>query len=476
MIRVIIKVLLFFAAVGAAAVGATYLADSGQSLRIVVANWEFNLGALQAVIVALAGLFAIWLLFKLLGLGFAFLRFLLGDTTAVTRFLTRTRARKGYEALAEGMLAIASGEGRIAQVKAQRAERYLKRPELTQLLAAQAAEVAGDPRKAEAAYKNLLNDKRTRFVGIQGLMRLKLTAGDTATALKLAEKAFALKPRHQEVQNTLLKLQTEKGDWKGARNVLGAKARQGLLPRDVHRRRDALLALQEAKGIFAEGATIQAREAAIAAAKSSPDLVPAVVLASQAYIEKGDAKNATRVLVKAWEANPHPDIAAAFAAIEPDETPAQRLTRFETLVAAYPSHVETRLLQAELYVAAEDFVSARRALGDLTEKEPNARVLAIMAAIARGEGEDDAVVRGFLSRALVASRGPQWCCDKCHNIQAEWAPVCDNCGSFDTLSWREPPQGGVGLSHGAELLPLIVSGPKSAQAGAAAAPEAAPAS
>jgi HemY protein len=69
------------------------------------------------------------------------------------------------------------------------------------------------------------------------------------------------------------------------------------------------------------------------------------------------------------------------------------------------------------------------------------------------------VVRGWLARALTAPRGPQWCCDKCQNIQADWSPVCDNCGGFDTLSWREPQKGAAPLPHGAEMLPLIVGKP-----------------
>ena len=143
----------------------------------------------------------------------------------------------------------------------------------------------------------------------------------------------------------------------------------------------------------------------------------------------------------------------------PPRTPAQRLKRFDALLRLKPEHEETRLLRAELNIAAEDFPAARRALGDLPQTHPTARTLAIMAAIERGEGADDAVVRGWLARALTASRGPQWVCDNCQNIQADWAPVCDNCGGFDTLSWREPPQGSTPMPNGAEMLPLIVGRP-----------------
>jgi HemY protein len=82
-----------------------------------------------------------------------------------------------------------------------------------------------------------------------------------------------------------------------------------------------------------------------------------------------------------------------------------------------------------------------------------------MAAIERGEGSDEAVVRGWLSKALVAPRGPQWCCDKCQAIHAEWHPICDNCGGFDTLSWREPQENTAQSARGAELLPLMVQPP-----------------
>ena len=459
MIWSLIKILLFVAAVAALTLGAGQLLETGGSLRIAVAGYEFTLKPLQATFAGLALVLSVWLTMRIVALVFAILRFLTGDETALSRYFDRNRERKGYEALADGMMAIASGEGRVALSKAARAERYLGKPELTNLLSAQAAEMTGDTAKATEIYRRLLADDRTRFVGVRGLMKQKLTEGDTATALKLAEKAFALKPKHEEVQDVLLKLQSGAGDWHGARVTLGSKLRQGLLPRDVHRRRDAVLALQEAKEVFAEGTAIEAREAAINANRLSPDLIPAAVMAARSYVADGQPKYAVRLLKKAWGAQPHPDLAAAFAAIEPGETPAERLKRFEPVLRLAPDHEETRLLRAELNLAAEDFPAARRALGDLAETHPTARTLTIMAAVARGEGATEAVVRGWLARALTASRGPLWCCDNCHNIQGDWTPVCDNCGGFDTLSWREPAQGGVPMAHGAEMLPLIIGAP-----------------
>ncbi|MEH7827714.1 heme biosynthesis protein HemY [Gemmobacter denitrificans] len=459
MIWALIKGLIFFAAVAAATYGAHLLLDSGDGLRITAAGYEFTLGPLQAVLAILAIFGTLWLLIKLVGLLMAVLHFINGDETAISRYFDRNRERKGYQALSEGLLALASGENRVALSRAVKAERLLGKPELTNLLVAQAAEAAGDGKRAAEAYKALLQHEDSRFIGIRGLLTQKIAEGDRETALKLAEKAFAMKPRHAETQDILLQLQAEAQDWKGARATLGAKARAGGLSRDVFRRRDAVLALQQAKGVMAEGASIEAREAAIDANKLSPDLIPAAALAARNLALAGDAKGATRVIRKAWEAQPHPDLAAAFADIVPEETAEARLKRFGTLLSIKPDHPETRMLKAELLIAAEDFPAARRALGNLVDSAPTGRSLALMAAIARGEGADEAEVRAWLAKALVAPRGPQWCCDKCQTIHAEWAPICGNCGGFDTLSWREPPQGAAPRMSGAELLPLLVNPP-----------------
>lgn len=456
MLWLIIKVAVFIALVGAATFGAAYLMDLEGGVRIVMAGVEINLTPIKAMIALLVLVLAIWLLLKLAGFLVAVLRFVNGDETAISRHFERNRLDKGYRALGEGVLALASGEGARAMAEAARAEKYLRKPALTDLITAQAAEMAGNKAKAEAAFKRLLTNQKTRFVGVRGLLRQKLEAGDTDTALKLAKTAFALKPRHEEVQDTLLQLQADKGDWKGARATLGAKLKYGALPRDVHRRRDAVLALSEARDVLDEGKSIEAREAAIEANRLSPDLIPAAVLAARGYMEAGKPAKAARVITKAWLMRPHPDLAAAFAAIEPDETPHARLKRFGKLLKVHPDNRETRLLEAELNLAAEDFPAARRALGDLAEVEPDARALAIMAAIERGEGAPDAVVKGWLARALGAPRGPQWCCDNCQHVHAEWRPVCEKCHSFDTLSWRAPADGAVSTPTGLEMLPLLV--------------------
>lgn len=452
----LIKFFVFGAVVVALTLTSIYLMDAEGGIQITVAGREFTLDPLQSVIAGIVLILLVWVLLKLLSLLLAVWHFLNGDETAITRYFNRNRERKGFEALSEGMMALASGEGRMALAKAAKAEKYLNKPELTNLLTAQAAELSGDRKTATETYKKLIADERTRFVGVRGIMKQKLADGDKDTARKLAEKALALKPRHEETQDVLLQLQAQAQDWAGARHTLSTKLKYGSMPRDVHRRRDAVLALSEARDLLREDAGIDMQEAAIEANRLSPDLIPAAAMAARSHIAKGKPKLATRVLKKAWEAQPHPGLAAAFAEIAPNETPQERIKRFAALTRVHPHNHETRLVLAELNIAAEDFPEARRALSDVIEKEPDARVYTIMAAIERGEGASDAVVKGWLAKALNAPRGPQWVCDNCQHIHAEWAPVCSHCDSFDTLSWRSPPQSELASATGLQMLPLIV--------------------
>lgn len=454
----LVKALIFVALVVAVAFGAGALLETSGGITIQMGGVEANLSVIQTVIGLVLLVAVVWLVIKLVGLLVATLRFINGDETAISRYFSRNRERRGYEALSQGLMALASGEGKTAMAQAAKAERYLNKPELTNLVTAQAAEMTGDRTKAEEVYKTLLKDDSTRFVGVRGLLKQKLADGDNETSKKLAEKAFSLKPKHVETQDTLLKLQAGDQDWNGARRTLAAKLKHGVLPRDVHRRRDAVMALSEARSLRSQGKIEEAQALSIEADRLSPELIPAAVMAAKAYIEQESPRYATRVIKAAWDKQPHPELAAAYAAIAPDEDSAARVKRFKTLVRSTPKDPESRMTMAELYISTEDFAEARKALGDLPVADPTVRSLTIMAAIERGEGAEDRVVRGWLTKALSAPRDASWICDSCGHIHETWDPVCDNCEAVDTLSWKRPPA--TADMGTAPMLPLIVGAPE----------------
>ena len=228
------------------------------------------------------------------------------------------------------------------------------------------------------------------------------------------------------------------------------------MPRDVCRRREAVLALADASGKM-ESDPSGAEDAAIEANRLAPNFVPAAVAAARAYLARGKIRLATKALKTAWTHEPHPDLAAAFAEIVPDETPAERVARFGELTRITPVHPETKMLLAELSIAAEDFPEARRDMGQLADTAPTKRSLTLMAAIERGEGADDAVVKAWLAKAMTASPGPQWVCEVDGKAYAKWQPTTE--GGFDTLSWKTVPASEVMSGNAAGMLTMIIGAP-----------------
>ena len=113
----LLKVLLFVAAIAALTWGASLLLETGGGIRLAAGGYEMTLGPLQAVIGLLILMLGIWLLMRLIGLIVATLRFFNGDETAISRYFDRDRQRKGYQALSDGFLALASGEARLALLR-----------------------------------------------------------------------------------------------------------------------------------------------------------------------------------------------------------------------------------------------------------------------------------------------------------------------------------------------------------------------
>lgn len=399
------RILLFLIFVAAGIWGVFNLIEDQGGVTVQFGGQEYFFPPVQFAALLLIGLAALWLFLKIVGFVLAVLRFIDGDETAVSRYFNRSRERRGLEAMARGMAALAAGEARAARSKAEKAELLLQRPELTRLLNAQAAELAGDDLRAETYYRALAEDPETSFIGVRGLLNRALDKDDSDRALKLAESAVKLRPREASVLETLYMLQSRKFDWAGARKTLDAQRRAGHLPKPEANRRDSMLALAQAEDAEELGEPEHARKLALEAAKLDPSNAEVVATAARHLVAAGSKRAAGKMITEAWRRKPAPALAAAYAAIEPGESAHDRRLRFAKLLNAYPSHPESRLLAAELALVTKDWAGARKAISEVKGEDPTVRVCAIMAAIARGEGAPDAEVRGWLAKALGAPRG-----------------------------------------------------------------------
>ncbi len=73
-------------------------------------------------------------------------------------------------------------------------------------------------------------------------------------------------------------------------------------------------------------------------------------------------RKASRVIEKAWRANPHPDLAQAYAQLRYGDAARDRLKRVEALARQTSDNIEGALALARAALDARDFAKARTAL------------------------------------------------------------------------------------------------------------------
>ncbi len=361
-----------------------------------------------------------------------------------------SKRRRGYRALTQGMVAVAAGDPIEAHRWSKRAGELLDNPPLTLLLAAQTATLEGDEQAARRYFNVMLEEPETRFLGLRGLVQISLRNGDEEAALDYVKEAYNIRPNTPWVLDALFDLAERRGRLEEAVRALDEAKRRKALPRvDIDRKR-AVLLYEEAKTAQLDKEPGRAVDKAKQALKLAPDLIPAVVLLSDAMVASNRQKDAERALRRAWAVSPHPDIYGAWKRTRPSaEQPDARKKALLRFVSGQPEHVETRLVLAELALESGDWAESRSELQAAEDESADARVAELLARLEQAEHGDAAAARSWLETAAGRPASPSWYCSSCQHEADNWTPRCQACGTFDSLRWRagKPlPDSGLALS------------------------------
>lgn len=422
-----LRLLRYLIGVGLLVAGAVWLADRPGAVSMTWLGWEVGTSVpVLLVLLLLSGFLLFWLA-RIFG-------FLIGMPSVFGRMLAERKQRKGYEALTKGLVAVAAGDPKEALRQARQADSYLGTPPLSLLLAAQAAQLAGDEEGAAHHFEAMRKRPETEFLALRGLLTQALKKGERAKALDYARMAYALKPDADWVYAALSDLLIEDKAWEEALDLTAKAAKRHLIGDAAAKRRKALLTLE---------ASLQSPDPkhgaklAQAAFDLAPDLPAAAIAAAGRLKESGQEAKAARLLEKAWKANPHPGLYQALMDMLEGEDVLKQEMAVERLVSANPSHSESRIAVARAALKARLWGKARSSLAPLIEGRPETRVIALMSAIDEAEGRlSDSVT--WLRRLGEAAPDPAWICTSCGHVPDDWSSSCPACHGFDGLVWKRP--------------------------------------
>ena len=350
----------------------------------------------------------------------------------------RARVDRGYHALAQGLVAAAAGDVAAAKALNRRAEKLLDHAPSTLLLSAQAAQLDGDEGAARQTFQRMLKHGETEFLGLRGLLAQAIKDGDSATALRLARRAYLRRPNTPWVLTTLFDLQTEAGLWTEALSTVADMARYQLIDRAAAVRRRAILFHQQAVSERQTGRPYEALRLARKAHKLLPSLTPLAVLAAEIAEQTNQTRLARRIIEAGWRAEPHPALARIYLAQAAGQPPAERLKLAERLYQLAPEHVQSELVLAGQALAAGQLPTARTALDRARRRAPSASVYRLLADVEQAEGQGEKA-RAWLAKAVDAPPDPAWLCPATGEVRARWSPFGPD-GRFDSLRWGSPPR------------------------------------
>ncbi|HXQ52575.1 MAG TPA: heme biosynthesis HemY N-terminal domain-containing protein [Stellaceae bacterium] len=434
---------------------AVLIASQPGRVAVTWQGWEIETSvAVMGLAVAFAAL--------VIAFVFTLLRWIVRGPGAWARARRERRRRDGYRALTQGMVAVAAGDAEEAQKLARKADSLLAEPPLTLLLSAQAAQLSGDEGAATRYFNAMLERPETEFLGLRGLLMQALRGGDQAGALRLAERAKALRPKTPWVLSNLLELQARARRWQAAEATLVEVTRRKALPPPDARHRHAVVLHEHASEADAEGRAGEAMRLQSRAHALEPAFAPVAVRYARMLALRGQRRKARRALEAAWRAAPHPTLAEAYGALFAGEPILQRMKHLERLASFHPGHAEGHIALANAALEARLWGEARRHLAAAQgDGAGNAtpRVCRLMADVEESENGDHAAARSWLARAGVAALpDPAWVCDACGVESVQWAAQCPGCDGFATLAWRgsdRPPPARRTLDAAASARPLL---------------------
>ncbi len=422
-----VRIILFLGLIALAAGGAAWVADQSGDVVLSWAGWRVETTvsvfalALGVTIVAAV---IVW----------SILRGLWRTPGRIRRKRRERRQARGRHAITQGLLAVGHGDSTAARQHADAARRHAGHDPLALLLTAQSAQLEGDRDGAQRAFRAMAEREDTRLLGLRGLFIEAQRADDPVAAVMIADEALKLAPSSTWASHAVLGFRCARGDWNGALAILDNNLSSGLIDKPTYRRQRGVLLTARALELEKLDRDL-ARESAMEAVKLAPTLVPAAVLASKFESEAHQVRRSMRIVEAAWLAQPHPDLADAYAHVRLGDSARQRLVRLETLAAKTPGHIEGALAVARAAIDASEFARAREALAPFIDR-PTQRVAMLMAEIERTEHGDSGRARAWALRAVRALHDPAWTADG--YVSDRWRPVSPVTGRLDAFQWQTP--------------------------------------
>lgn len=375
--------------------------------------------------------------------------------TAIAEYNHESRRQRGYRALTRGLVAVAAGNVDKATAFSKQTQKlFPERNGLPMLLEAQAARLRGEEGLAQNRFEELMKDKDSAFLGIRGLLKSAMDAGQMGRALDFAKKAQALYPTQKWVVKCVYDLQIKNHLWSDALGTAKKAQKLEAIAADKILSDRVAIHLMRYDYEWEAGNHKLAMRELEQAYKLNPYFVPTVIRLADRYISKGKNRKAASLVEKAWAQNPHPELVEIWDVLAPEDNgknQTKRLKWYENLVSLKPDSAEGQMAAARAAMEMGLWGEAKAYLMVAEKIYPSARLFRLRAIVEQNSTHNEDAFNHLIEKASQALPDKVWYCKDTGMTYDAWSAIAMPQEAFNTMAWGVPragvikPQGVIDL-------------------------------
>ena len=416
--------------IGILIAAAYYLPDKGETqLRFVDYIIDIKTGALAAGTVT-----AIILTFYV----FKFLAWVKHLPAKLKQQLHERRLRRAKDCLLESYIAMSSGELDVALDMATKSKGLDKADVFHEIFEAQTLFMAGEFEQAEIKFEKLRHCRKTKFLGLRGLISLRKKQSRPEETRLLLIEALKDRPHSVWVLKELLDYNLKHLEFDKANTVVEQLRITGHLDKQKSARYQALVAWLRALQAKRAGDQNSFETHAQQSLKLDPKLTAATLELAQYYYNQGQTSKCIKTLDRGYENLPSLDYLGVFQTVFGQETALDQYRQVENIIGKKSDHRASHVILSTLAIAAKLWGQARLHINILNER-PTQLVYALFADLERAEHPHQSqTIADYLKLAVQGPPEGEWMCHNCHTVQISWNVFCPSCQAFDQITWETP--------------------------------------
>ena len=317
------------------------------------------------------------------------------------------------------------------------------------LLEAQAERLLGHHEQAQRLFEDLIQNKDSSYLGMQGLMQTAMQTGDHKEALATARQTLQTHPKQTKILQTVYDLELKTHCWDDAlQTLVKAKAAQAIPIERAEKDEAALLThitrrnRQKSSSARLQKDILKKLERAV---KLSPAFVPAVKDLANLLLRTGKLKKARGYVERCWALEDHPDLMILWGRLAPKsiqkktaQDPVKRLRWHEKLLALHPKSYEGHLALARVAMEDSLWEEADLYLSSAEKMNQTESLYKLRAALESKTTHNDHALHRWNMLAAQAEPDRQWTCGLTGRVYDHWSLIAEPHGSFNTMIWDTP--------------------------------------